>query len=78
LQFAIFLTIFLYSLRARGFHPVKDLAAVVMTDYKSSQVCTALNGAFDLGLDKKYYLPKELNKKLKKFQTNDSLALEYI
>jgi len=34
--------------------------------YKSSQVCTALNGAFDLGLDKKYYLPKELNKKIKK------------
>ena len=34
--------------------------------YKSSQVCTALNGTFDLGLDKKYYLPKELNKKIKK------------
>jgi transposase len=34
--------------------------------YKASQVCTALNGVFDLGLDKKYYLPKELNKKIKK------------
>ena len=34
--------------------------------YSSSQVCTALNGVFDLGLDKKYYLPKELNKKIKK------------
>jgi transposase len=34
--------------------------------YKGSQVCTALNGVFDLGLDKKYYLPKELNKKIKK------------
>lgn len=34
--------------------------------YKSSKVCTALNGIFDLGLDKKYYQPKELNKKLKK------------
>lgn len=34
--------------------------------YKGSKVCTALNGIFDLGLDKKYYLPKELNKKIKK------------
>lgn len=34
--------------------------------YQGSQVCTALNGVFDLGLDKKYYLPKELNKKIKK------------
>jgi len=33
--------------------------------YTSSQVCTALNSVFDLGLDKKYYLPKELNKKIK-------------
>ncbi|MDR1319812.1 MAG: IS1634 family transposase [Gracilibacteraceae bacterium] len=34
--------------------------------YKGSQVCTALNGVYDLGLDKKHYLPKELNKKIKK------------
>ena len=34
--------------------------------YKGSQVCTALNGVFDLGLDKKYYQPKSLNKKIKK------------
>jgi transposase len=34
--------------------------------YKASQVCTALNGVYALGLDKKYYLPKELNKKIKK------------
>lgn len=34
--------------------------------FTSSRVCTALNAAFDLGLDKKYYLPKELNRKLKK------------
>jgi len=33
--------------------------------YRSSQVCTALNGLFDLGLDKKFYLPKELRKKIK-------------
>jgi len=34
--------------------------------YTGSQVLTALNAVFDLGLDKKYYLPKELNKKIKK------------
>ena len=34
--------------------------------FRASQVCTSLNGLFDLGLDKKYYQPKELNKKLKK------------
>lgn len=37
-----------------------------MATYQSSQVCTALNGLFGLGLDKKYYQPKELNKKIKK------------
>jgi transposase len=34
--------------------------------YRGSQVCTALNGLYNLGLDKKYYQPKELNKKIKK------------
>lgn len=34
--------------------------------YSSSAVGTALNGLFDLGLDRKYYRPKELNKKIKK------------
>lgn len=37
-----------------------------MSTYSSSQVCTALNAVFNLGLDKKYYQPKELNKKIKK------------
>jgi transposase len=37
--------------------------------YKGSKVCTSLNGIFDLGLDKKYYLPKELNKKIKKISS---------
>lgn len=37
-----------------------------MSTYTCSQVCTALNAVFDLGLDRKYYQPKELNKKLKK------------
>ncbi len=36
-----------------------------MSAYTCSQVCTALTSAFDLRLDKKYYQPKELNKKLK-------------
>jgi len=43
---------------------VKD--SLYTATYKTSQVCTSLNGLFDLGLDKKYYLPKELNKILKK------------
>jgi transposase len=34
--------------------------------YTSSSVCTALNGLFDLGLDKKNYQPKDLNKTIKK------------
>lgn len=33
--------------------------------YTESVVGLALNAAFDLGLDKKYYQPKDLNKKLK-------------
>ena len=37
--------------------------------YKGSQVCTTLNGVFDLGLDKKYYLPKDLNKKIKRISS---------
>ena len=37
-----------------------------LSTYNGSQVCTALNAIFDLGLDKKYYQPKELNKKIKK------------
>lgn len=34
-----------------------------LSTYTGSQTCTALNAVFDLGLDKKYYKPKELNKK---------------
>lgn len=37
-----------------------------MSTYDNSKVCTALNAVWDLGLDKKYYQPKELNKKIKK------------
>lgn len=38
-----------------------------MSTYTSSEVCTALNAITGLGLDKKYYQPKDLNKKIKKF-----------
>jgi transposase len=37
-----------------------------LSTYNGSQVCTALNAVFDLSLDKKYYQPKELNKKIRK------------
>lgn len=37
-----------------------------MSTYNGSDICTALNNSFDLELDKKYYQPKELNKKIKK------------
>lgn len=36
-----------------------------MSTYTSSDACTALNAITELGLDKKYYQPKELNKKIK-------------
>ena len=44
-----------------------------MSTYENSKVCTALNAVFDLGLDKKYYQPKDLNKKIKKFRSNCSI-----
>ena len=38
-----------------------------MATYKGSRVLTALNALYpELGMDKKYYLPKDLNKKIKK------------
>lgn len=36
-----------------------------MATYTGSEVCTALNGLYAMGLDKKYYKPKDLNKKIK-------------
>lgn len=44
-----------------------------MSTYTNSQICTALNAITGLDLDKKYYLPKELNKKSKKFQGSISI-----
>jgi transposase len=52
------------TLRCMGVVNVKD--SLYVATYTASKVCTSLNGVFDLGLDKKYYQPKELNKKLKK------------
>ena len=37
-----------------------------MSTYTSSEACTALNAVTGLGLDKKYYQSKELNKNIKK------------
>lgn len=37
-----------------------------MATYDCSRICTALNGITGLQLDRKYYQPKELNKKIKK------------
>ena len=38
-----------------------------MSTYTGSEICTSLNAVTGLELDKKYYQPKELNKKIKKF-----------
>jgi transposase len=54
---------------------LKNMQVVNMQDmyyhsiYAGSQVCMALNSVFELALDKQYYLPKELNKKIKKILT---------
>ena len=49
----------------RNMNVMNTQDAFYTATYKSSHVCTSLNGIFDLGLDKKYYLPKDLNKKIK-------------
>jgi len=49
----------------RNMNVMNTQDAFYTATYKSSHVCTSLNGIFDLGLDKKYYLPKVLNKKIK-------------
>lgn len=43
---------------------VKDM--YYMATYNGSQICTSLNNLSPFNLDKKYYTPKELNKKFKK------------
>jgi hypothetical protein len=51
------------TLRNMNVVNIKD--SLYAATYKASKVCSALNGLFGLELDKKYYQPKELNKKLK-------------
>ena len=45
---------------------INNQDAFYSATFTGSEICTAMNGLYDLGLDKKYYLPKELNKKIKK------------
>jgi len=52
------------TLRNMNVVNIKD--SLYAATYSASQVCASLNGLFDLGIDKKYYQPKELNKKLKR------------
>ena len=52
------------TLRNMGVTNMQDL--FYSSTYTSSEVCTAFNAIFNLGLDKKYYKPKDLNKKLRK------------
>jgi nitrogen fixation/metabolism regulation signal transduction histidine kinase len=52
------------TLRSMSVVNIKD--TLYAAAYKASSVCSALNGVFHLGLDKKYYQPKELNKKLRR------------
>jgi len=42
---------------------VKDM--YYMATYTGSEVCTAFNGIYNLGLDKENYRPKDLNKKIR-------------
>ena len=55
------------TLKNMNVNNVQDM--YYQSTYNGSQVLTALNGVFNLGLDKKYYQPKELNKKIKKISS---------
>ena len=50
----------LRNMNVVGVHDLYYMAA-----YNGSQVCTAFNDLFGLALDRRYYQPKDLNKKLK-------------
>ena len=53
----------LETLRNMNVANVQDM--YYMATYTGSEVCAALNGIYNLELDKENYLPKELNKKIK-------------
>jgi transposase len=57
----------LETLRNMNVANIQD--AFYTSTYSGSQVCAALNGIFNLGLDKKYYRAKELNRTIKKIST---------
>jgi len=50
----------------RNMNVVSFKGSMYAAAYTASRVCTSLNALFGLGLDKKLYQPKELDKKLKK------------
>ena len=52
------------TLKSMDVANIEDMCFI--STYTSSEACTALNAVTGLGLDKKYYQPKELNKKIKK------------
>lgn len=52
------------TLNSMNVSNIEDLC--YMSTYTNSEVCTSLNAITGLELDKKYYQPKELNKKIKK------------
>lgn len=45
---------------------LRSLDLYYQATYTSSAICDALNDTFRLDLDKEYYQPKDLNKKIKK------------
>ena len=51
------------TLRSMNVANLEDMC--YMSTYTGSDVCNALNTITGLGLDKKYYEPKELNKKIR-------------
>ena len=51
------------TLRNMNVANIEDMC--YMSTYTCSQVVTELNAVINLGLDKKYYQPKDLNKKIK-------------
>jgi hypothetical protein len=54
----------LRRVRPQAYFNIEDMC--YMSAYTSSEICTSLNAVTGLGLDKKYYQPKELNKKILK------------
>ena len=51
------------TLRNMAVTNLKDVCYA--STYTGSKLCSALNSLFDLNLDRRYYLPKELNKKVR-------------